>query len=86
MVFNISFMKSKTPTPTNSAPVSSAASIASNEELTSTTKQSISKALAKFLADPMRSTSHPDVVGGYTDPMGGPISKNAGYDPMSTGA
>ncbi|KAJ2962643.1 hypothetical protein NQZ79_g2280 [Umbelopsis isabellina] len=49
-------------------------------------KSFIPKALAKYLADPMRSNAHPDVVGQYVDPMGGPISTYAGVDPMNTGA
>jgi hypothetical protein len=87
MVFHLFSHTSKN-TQVNSAPISSASSIVSNEDLTNSTskKSNIPKALAKFLADPMRSSSHPDVVGGYIDPMGGPISSNTGYDPMSTGA
>lgn len=87
MVFNIFSIKHKTSTPTTSTPVSSASSIASNDDLaTPVKKSSISKALTKFLADPMRSSNHPDVVGEYVDPMGGSISRTPGYDPMSTGA
>ncbi|KAG2175512.1 hypothetical protein INT43_001159 [Umbelopsis isabellina] len=63
----------------------SVVSIQTNEEPLSK-KSLIPKALAKYLADPMRSNTHPDVVGKYVDPMGGPISTYAGVDPMNTGA
>jgi hypothetical protein len=42
--------------------------------------------LAKFLADPFRSTSRPDHVGEFIDPMGGRDSPDTSKDPMSTGA
>ncbi|KAJ2960884.1 hypothetical protein NQZ79_g3851 [Umbelopsis isabellina] len=41
--------------------------------------------LVKYLADPMRSTAQPDIVGRYIDPMGGSIHRS-GVDPMDTGA
>ncbi|GAB5585473.1 hypothetical protein Unana1_00373 [Umbelopsis nana] len=44
------------------------------------------KVLAKFLADPFRSTASPDHLGEFVDPMGGSISHDSGNDPMSTGA
>ena len=87
MVFHLFSHTSKN-TQVASAPISSASSVASIDDHNGlkSKKSTIPKALAKFLADPMRSTTHPDVVGGFVDPMGGPISSNTGVDPMSTGA
>ncbi|KAH8553197.1 hypothetical protein BGW37DRAFT_519158 [Umbelopsis sp. PMI_123] len=71
-----------------SAPLSQiTSSTSSSEDLSKQLKQSnITKALSKFLADPMRTTTQPDVVGRYVDPMGGAINGNLGSDPMTTGA
>ncbi|KAI8333717.1 hypothetical protein BC941DRAFT_434278 [Chlamydoabsidia padenii] len=41
---------------------------------------------AKYLNDPMRTSSHPDSVGYYVDPMGGRSSYYASYDVTNTGA
>ncbi|CAO3628610.1 unnamed protein product [Cunninghamella echinulata] len=41
----------------------------------------------KFLSDPMRTSSHPDYVGHYKDPMScGVQSYHASYDVTNTGA
>ncbi|KAH8549188.1 hypothetical protein BGW37DRAFT_522749 [Umbelopsis sp. PMI_123] len=66
MVFNIFSIKPKNTVHSDSASSSNASSTSSNEGLP--------KALSKFLADPMRTANHPDVVGRYVDPMGGAIS------------
>lgn len=44
------------------------------------------QAMAKYLADTMRSSPRPDHVGDYVDPMGGSINQTTERDPMSTGA
>ncbi|CAM0141302.1 hypothetical protein VKS41_003995 [Umbelopsis sp. WA50703] len=44
------------------------------------------QAMAKFLADNMRSSPRPAHVGDYVDPMGGSINQATEQDPMSTGA
>ncbi|KAJ2960301.1 hypothetical protein NQZ79_g4349 [Umbelopsis isabellina] len=43
-------------------------------------------AMAKYLADNMRSSPRPEHVGEYVDPMGGSINQTTERDPMSTGA
>lgn len=43
-------------------------------------------AQAKYLSDPMRTSSHPDSVGHYVDPMGGRSSYHTSYDVTNTGA
>jgi hypothetical protein len=43
-------------------------------------------AQAKYLLDPMRTNSHPDLVGYFVDPMGGRSSYHASYDLTNTGA
>ncbi|KAG2172384.1 hypothetical protein INT43_004926 [Umbelopsis isabellina] len=48
-------------------------------------KSPISRSLAMYLADPMRSSLQPDVVGKFIDPMGGSFH-HSGVDPTNTGA
>ncbi|ORZ23548.1 hypothetical protein BCR42DRAFT_404996 [Absidia repens] len=43
-------------------------------------------AQAKYLNDPMRTSSHPDSVGYFVDPMGGRPVYHASYDVTNTGA
>ncbi|KAH8552728.1 hypothetical protein BGW37DRAFT_519492 [Umbelopsis sp. PMI_123] len=85
MVFNNFSIKSKNSIQADSAPSSSSSSASSVETFSRQAKQAnIPKALSKYLADPMRTTNQPDVVGRYCDPMGGSIRGNAGADPMNT--
>ncbi|KAH8549223.1 hypothetical protein BGW37DRAFT_429647 [Umbelopsis sp. PMI_123] len=87
MVFKIFSNKPKSSVQADSASTHSTSSTSSSEDLSKQLKQSnITKALSKFLADPMRTTTQPDVVGRYVDPMGGAINGNLGSDPMTTGA
>ncbi|KAI8339431.1 hypothetical protein BC941DRAFT_420469 [Chlamydoabsidia padenii] len=43
-------------------------------------------AQSKYLLDPMRTSSHPDMVGYFIDPMGGRPSYHVSYDITNTGA
>ncbi|KAI8063198.1 hypothetical protein BC940DRAFT_307793 [Gongronella butleri] len=40
----------------------------------------------KFLNDPMRTTTHPDIVGYYVDPMGTRVTSSSSIDVTNTGA
>jgi hypothetical protein len=44
------------------------------------------ESLAKFRADPFRSSPRPEHLGDFQDPMGGSINQSTEKDPMSTGA
>ncbi|SAM09611.1 hypothetical protein [Absidia glauca] len=52
----------------------------------STTSNEDPAAHAKYLNDPMRTTTHGDSVGHFVDPMGGKPNTAANYDPTNTGA